>query len=82
MWLQEDWVRKHKFPINDTDSLVITDVKDIKYVINYDMPNQVEDYVHRIGRTARAGATGIAYSLFTKKNLMLAPDIIKVFLFV
>ena len=34
------------------------DVKDIRYVINYDFPNQIEDYVHRIGRTGRAGATG------------------------
>jgi len=31
------------------------DVKDVMYVINYDMPKQIEDYVHRIGRTARAG---------------------------
>jgi len=34
------------------------DVKDISLVINYDMPNTVEDYVHRIGRTGRAGAKG------------------------
>lgn len=34
------------------------DVKDIRHVINYDMPNQIEDYVHRIGRTGRAGAKG------------------------
>ena len=58
MWHQEDSVRtKHL-------SNFYTDVKDIKYVINYDLPNVIEDYIHRIGRTARAGATGIAYSLF------------------
>ena len=34
------------------------DVKDIKMVINYDMPSSAEDYVHRIGRTGRAGANG------------------------
>lgn len=34
------------------------DVKDVSAVINYDFPNGVEDYVHRIGRTGRAGATG------------------------
>lgn len=34
------------------------DVKDIDVVINYDMPNCIEDYVHRIGRTGRAGAKG------------------------
>ena len=45
-----------------------TDVKDIGYVINYDMPNQIEDYVHRIGRTARAGATGTAISFITPEQ--------------
>ena len=35
-------------------------MKDIKAVINYDMPNCAEDYVHRIGRTGRAGASGAA----------------------
>ena len=34
------------------------DVKDVAAVVNYDFPNGVEDYVHRIGRTGRAGATG------------------------
>ena len=34
------------------------DIKDVRYVINYDMPGCCEDYVHRIGRTGRAGTTG------------------------
>ncbi|KUK44641.1 MAG: DEAD/DEAH box helicase [Methanothrix sp.] len=38
------------------------DVEDISHVINYDLPNEAESYVHRIGRTGRAGATGTAYS--------------------
>lgn len=38
------------------------DVDDISHVINYDMPNEAETYVHRIGRTARAGASGTAVS--------------------
>jgi len=38
------------------------DVKDITHVINFDLPRQPEDYVHRIGRTGRAGAEGIAIS--------------------
>ncbi|KAL4456175.1 hypothetical protein ABPG74_014136 [Tetrahymena malaccensis] len=38
------------------------DVKDIKLVINYDFPKQIEDYVHRVGRTGRAGAQGRAIS--------------------
>lgn len=43
------------------------DVTDIKYVINFDFPGNTEDYVHRIGRTARAKNTGTAYSFFTKQ---------------
>jgi ATP-dependent RNA helicase RhlE len=39
------------------------DVTDITHVVNYEIPNIAESYVHRIGRTARAGATGIAISL-------------------
>ncbi len=44
------------------------DVEGISHVVNYDMPNVPEDYVHRIGRTARAGATGIALSLVTPEE--------------
>ena len=54
------------------------DVKDINIVINYDMPNCIEDYVHRIGRTGRAGEKGIAYSFFTNKDLSIAADIVKI----
>jgi superfamily II DNA/RNA helicase len=39
------------------------DVAGISHVINFDMPRQPDDYVHRIGRTGRAGATGVAISL-------------------
>ncbi|HPR90904.1 MAG TPA: C-terminal helicase domain-containing protein, partial [Synergistaceae bacterium] len=38
------------------------DVEEISHVINYDLPNEAESYVHRIGRTGRAGARGTAYS--------------------
>ncbi|MCE3007168.1 MAG: DEAD/DEAH box helicase [Bacteroidetes bacterium] len=38
------------------------DVKGVEHVINYDMPNEPENYVHRIGRTGRAGAQGVAFS--------------------
>ncbi len=76
----EDWVRLLINLILDSN-FIYTDVKDIKYVINYDLPNQIEDYVHRIGRTGRAGASGIAYSLFAKKNMMIAPDLSKVLIY-
>ena len=41
------------------------DVKGVSHVINFDVPWQPDDYIHRIGRTGRAGATGIAYTLAT-----------------
>jgi superfamily II DNA/RNA helicase len=44
------------------------DISDISHVINFDLPRVAEDYVHRIGRTGRAGATGISYSLFTRQD--------------
>jgi ATP-dependent RNA helicase DDX5/DBP2 len=63
-------------------TLSFLDVKDIKYVINYDLPHQIEDYVHRIGRTGRAGAVGNAYSFFTSKNASLASDMIDVLIII
>ncbi len=44
------------------------DIPHIAHVINYDLPEAIEDYVHRIGRTARAGATGEAISLLTPED--------------
>lgn len=44
------------------------DVQGVTHVINYDLPNQPEDYVHRIGRTARAGASGLAVSFITEED--------------
>ena len=51
---------------------------DIKFVINYDYPNSSEDYVHRIGRTARSTRTGTAYTFFTRNNMKQAGDLINV----
>jgi ATP-dependent RNA helicase RhlE len=48
------------------------DVDDISHVVNYDVPTNPEDYVHRIGRTARAGASGTA---FTFVSIMEFPDL-------
>ncbi len=44
------------------------DIPHIEHVINYDLPQCPEDYIHRIGRTARAGAEGEAFNLLTKKD--------------
>lgn len=44
------------------------DIKGISHVINYDMPKVAEDYIHRIGRTGRGGATGTAVSLVARED--------------
>ncbi|MFO7842876.1 MAG: DEAD/DEAH box helicase [Bacteroidales bacterium] len=45
------------------------DIKDIHLVINYDVPQDAEDYVHRVGRTARAAATGVALTFINKDDM-------------
>jgi superfamily II DNA/RNA helicase len=44
------------------------DIDSIELVINYDVPKDAEEYVHRVGRTARANAQGIAFTLITEKD--------------
>ncbi len=50
-------------------------IPDVQYVINYDLPQDAEDYVHRIGRTARAGASGDAISFACETYAMSLPDV-------
>lgn len=64
-----------KFKSRETQILVATDIlargidiKEISLVINYEVPHDAEDYVHRIGRTARADATGVALTLISDKD--------------
>jgi ATP-dependent RNA helicase DDX5/DBP2 len=54
------------------------DIDNITYVINFDFPMQIEDYIHRIGRTGRAGLSGHAISFFTSESCMFAKSLIKV----
>ena len=54
----------------------LSDVKDVKTVINFDMPNNCEDYVHRVGRTGRAGNTGDSFTFFTPDDAKKAKDLI------
>ena len=72
------------FANGTTDVLVATDVlargidvEEVEYVVNYDLPTQPEDYVHRIGRTGRAGATGFAVSFVSPETADALRDIQK-----
>lgn len=53
------------------------DIKELPYVVNFELPNVAEDYVHRIGRTGRAGAKGMALSLVAPDESSLLRDIEK-----
>jgi len=70
------------FKANKVVALVATevaarglDIKELPHVVNYELPNVPEDYVHRIGRTARAGGTGAAVSLVSPDENPLLRDI-------
>ncbi|SGZ50094.1 CIC11C00000000095 [Sungouiella intermedia] len=52
------------------------DIPNVQHVINYDLPNDIDDYVHRIGRTGRAGNVGIATSFFNRNNKNIVKDMI------
>ena len=65
-----------KFKAGKIDVLVATDIvsrgidiDDIRMVINYDVPHDVEDYIHRIGRTARADRDGEAITLVSEEDM-------------
>merc|ERR1719192_736066 len=53
------------------------DIPNVKHVINFDMPGDVEEYVHRIGRTGRMGNLGLATSFFNEKNRNLTKDLVE-----
>lgn len=81
---QERMAALDAFKKGDTDVLVATDVaargldiSDLPCVINFDLPYNAEDYVHRIGRTGRAGASGDAISVYSDKDERLLADIEK-----
>ncbi|KAI8512141.1 putative ATP-dependent RNA helicase ddx17 [Branchiostoma belcheri] len=57
---------------------VSVDITDVKFVINFDYPASAEDYVHRIGRTARSERTGTAYTFFTPNNMKQAKELVSV----
>lgn len=53
------------------------DITNVKHVINFDLPSDVEEYVHRIGRTGRMGNLGVATSFFNDKNRNIATDLLE-----
>ena len=53
------------------------DVKELELVVNYDVPNHNEDYVHRVGRTGRAGRKGYAVTFISEEEEQYAPDLVK-----
>jgi ATP-dependent RNA helicase RhlE len=71
-----------EFKTGKTTALIATevaarglDIKELPFVVNYELPNVPEDYVHRIGRTARAGGAGCAISLVSPDEAPLLKDI-------
>ncbi|KAI3446395.1 hypothetical protein Pfo_003060 [Paulownia fortunei] len=76
---QERELALRSFKSGNTPILVATDVAargldipHVAHVINFDLPNDIDDYVHRIGRTGRAGKTGLATAFFNENNASLA----------
>lgn len=81
---EREWVL-NEFKTGKSPILIATDVAsrgldvpDISFVVNYDYPHNSEDYIHRIGRTARAGRSGTAYTFFTPQDGKNAADLIAV----
>ena len=71
-----------QFRSNERPFLVATavaarglDIPSVTHVINYDLPSDVDDYVHRIGRTGRAGHQGVATSFFNRSNASIAREL-------
>ncbi|KAL5545597.1 hypothetical protein UlMin_005284 [Ulmus minor] len=76
---QEREYALRSFKSGNTPILVATDVAargldipHVAHVVNFDLPNDIDDYVHRIGRTGRAGKSGLATAFFNENNLSLA----------
>ncbi|KAH0615038.1 uncharacterized protein H6S33_000674 [Morchella sextelata] len=81
---ERDWVL-NEFKTGKSPIMVATDVasrgidvRNITHVINFDYPNNSEDYVHRIGRTGRGGAKGTAITFFTTNDAKQAKDLLTV----
>lgn len=81
---ERDWVLR-SFKESRVNVLVATDVaargldiRDVEAVINFDFPQGVEDYIHRIGRTGRAGQKGESFTLLTQEDSKYARELVGV----
>jgi len=54
------------------------DISNVVHVINYDMPNNIDDYVHRIGRTGRAGKTGVSTAFIGEEDSGVVPKVLQI----
>lgn len=54
------------------------DIDNITHVVNYDMPTDIDDYVHRIGRTGRAGKAGLATAFISEENANIVPKLLQI----
>ena len=77
--MQERELALRSFKTGNTPILVATDVAArgldiprVAHVVNFDLPNDIDDYVHRIGRTGRAGKMGLATAFFNEGNFNMA----------
>jgi ATP-dependent RNA helicase DDX3X len=81
-FLQEREYALRSFKSGQTPILVATDVAargldipHVAHVVNFDLPNDIDDYVHRIGRTGRAGKSGLATAFFNDNNSSMAKSL-------
>jgi ATP-dependent RNA helicase DDX47/RRP3 len=51
------------------------DIKDVDLVINYDVPTNSKDYIHRVGRTARAGKAGVSITVVTQYDVEIYQNV-------
>ena len=77
---RQDAIRK--FTTGQIPILIATDIASrgldfprVSYVINFDLPNNIEDYIHRIGRTGRCGNTGYSISFLNEYNRPIIKDL-------
>jgi ATP-dependent RNA helicase DDX3X len=82
--LQEREHALRSFRSGRTPILVATDVAargldipHVAHVVNFDLPSDIDDYVHRIGRTGRAGKSGLATAFFNEKDANLAKPLVE-----